>query len=175
MNFNVGEKVRVRKDLKEEKMCGKHFVTKSMVKYKGRILTIENVSRRGAYILKECGRMMFWNDEMLEPVGIKNCDNCKYFDTYFDCGQCEDFDEWAKTEEKENLTNHPKHYAQGKYEVIDIIMESVKDLPPKQAVCVGHIIRYIMQYHYKNGLQDVQECEFYIKKLISLMEGSNEN
>ena len=101
----------------------------------------------------------------------KNCDNCKNYNTYFDCSQCEDFDEWEKAEEKEDLVNHPKHYTQGKYEVIDIIMEAVKDLPPEQAVCVGHIIRYIMRYKYKNGLQDVKKCKWYIDKLINLMEG----
>jgi recombinational DNA repair protein RecR len=26
----------------------------------------------------------------------KNCDNCKNYNTYFDCGQCEDFDEWEE-------------------------------------------------------------------------------
>lgn len=30
----------------------------------------------------------------------KNCDNCRYFDTYFDCSQCKDFNEW---EEKINI------------------------------------------------------------------------
>lgn len=31
----------------------------------------------------------------------KNCDNCKNYNTYFDCGQCEDFDEWEAKREKE--------------------------------------------------------------------------
>jgi hypothetical protein len=26
----------------------------------------------------------------------KNCDNCKNYNTYFDCGQCSDFDEWEE-------------------------------------------------------------------------------
>lgn len=111
--------------------------------------------------------LMGWGDKLLE----KNCDTCKNYNTYFDCSQCNDFDEWEKAEEKEDLVNHPKHYTQGKYEVIDIIMEAVKDLPPEQAVCVGHIIRYIMRYKYKNGLQDVKKCKWYTDKLINLMEG----
>lgn len=98
---------------------------------------------------------------------IKNCDSCKKFNTYFDCSQCKDFDEW---EQKFSLVDHPKHYVQGKYEVIDIILEAVKDLPPQQAVCVANIIKYILRYHYKNGLQDVKKAQWYMNKLINIME-----
>lgn len=31
----------------------------------------------------------------------KNCDTCKNYNTYFDCSQCNDFDEWTAKREKE--------------------------------------------------------------------------
>ena len=31
----------------------------------------------------------------------KNCDNCKKNNTYFDCSQCEDFDEWEEEKSEE--------------------------------------------------------------------------
>jgi len=101
---------------------------------------------------------------------MKNCDTCKYNDTYFDCSQCEDYDEWEEKPIETDMVNHPSHYTQGKYETIDIIEDKVKDLPPFEAVLVGHILRYITRYHYKNGLQDVKKCKWYVDKLISMLE-----
>ena len=66
--------------------------------------------------------------------------------------------------------NHPAHYTHGKYEAIDIILDAVKDLPPTEAVCVNNILKYILRYHYKNGLQDVKKCRWYVDKLIEIME-----
>ena len=66
--------------------------------------------------------------------------------------------------------NHPAHYTQGKYEAIDIILDAVKDLPPREAVCVNNILKYILRYHYKNGLQDIKKCRWYVDKLVEIME-----
>jgi hypothetical protein len=173
MKFKVGEKVRIREDLEADKEYGCLISNSEMVKLKGQIFEIEAITCDDDKLiwLKDENRFN-WTEFMLEPVEEKNCDTCKHDNTYFDCSQRNDFDEWEKAEETEDLVNHPKHYTQGKYEVIDIIMEAVKDLPPEQAVCVGHIIRYIMRYKYKNGLQDVKKCKWYTDKLINLMEGN---
>lgn len=101
----------------------------------------------------------------------KNCDTCKHLDSYFDCSQCSDFDEWEPKEETEDMVNHPKHYTSGKYETIDIIEDKVKDLPPFEAVCVGNILRYITRYNYKNGLQDIEKARWYTDKLIDAYKG----
>ena len=77
----------------------------------------------------------------------KNCDTCKHCNSYFDCSQCSDFDEW---EEKENdLVNHPSHYTQGKFEVIDIIEDATNNLKGIEAVCVANILKYVLRYKFK--------------------------
>jgi len=80
------------------------------------------------------------------------------------------FDGTVMELEYNDSVNHPVHYTQGKYEVIDIILDAVKDLPPKEAVCVNNILKYILRYHYKNGLQDIKKCKWYVDKLVEIME-----
>jgi len=67
----------------------------------------------------------------------------------------------------------PAHYQRGKLETVDVIMDVVRDLPGDEAILVGNAIKYLSRYRFKYGvspLQDVQKAEWYIKKLISLLE-----
>jgi len=56
--------------------------------------------------------------------------------------------------------NNPSHYTQGKIEVLDFILD--QDLP----YLAGNIVKYICRYRYKNGVEDLQKAEFYLKRLI---------
>ena len=56
--------------------------------------------------------------------------------------------------------NHPKHYTQGKIEVIDFILDQ------KMGYLESNIIKYICRYKYKNGLEDLKKAQWYINKLI---------
>lgn len=74
-----------------------------------------------------------------------------------------------------DMLNHPNHYTfSEKFEVIDVIEEATKNLKGMEAVCVGHILRYILRYPYKNGLEDVKKCQFYTNKLVDILEGKEE-
>lgn len=69
MEFKVGDKVRVRKDLKENNYYGGARFLFGMVRLIGKIVTIEQVmenSRR--YYIKEDSENWCWTDEMLEKV-----------------------------------------------------------------------------------------------------------
>ena len=55
---------------------------------------------------------------------------------------------------------HPSHYTQGKIEVLDFILD--QDLP----YLAGNIVKYICRYRFKNGVEDLQKAEFYLKRLI---------
>ena len=64
MRYKIGEKVRVKDDLR----CGSYgneFVTMEMLRYKGRILKVKDVLFNDKYILEGTGRSK-WNDEMLD-------------------------------------------------------------------------------------------------------------
>jgi hypothetical protein len=50
-----------------------------------------------------------------------------------------------------------------------------KGLPAFEAICVGHVIRYLWRYrvkHEKNPLVDVKKSVFYLNELIAEIENS---
>lgn len=65
MKHKVGDKVKVRSDLVVGKSYGEHTFVHDMIKFSGKIVTIESVWRQG-YRIKE--DTYWWTDEMLEPV-----------------------------------------------------------------------------------------------------------
>lgn len=60
--------------------------------------------------------------------------------------------------------NHPKHYTQGKIEVIDFILDQ------KMPYLESNILKYICRHRYKNGLEDLKKAQWYINKLIEVTE-----
>ena len=60
--------------------------------------------------------------------------------------------------------SRPAHYTQGKIEVLDFILD--QELP----YLPGQVIKYICRYRFKNGLEDLQKAEFYLKRLIEEWE-----
>ena len=66
MKYKVGDKVRVRSDLKERMGYGCQRFTDAMKKQMGKIVTISNVVDDRYYYIKEDNYN--WTDEMLEPV-----------------------------------------------------------------------------------------------------------
>jgi hypothetical protein len=65
MKYKVGDKVRVRSDLKVGKSYGEHAFVHDMFKFVGKIVTIESVWKQGYRIEEDT---YWWADEMLEPV-----------------------------------------------------------------------------------------------------------
>jgi|TARA_R110001592_G_scaffold28662_3_gene104876 hypothetical protein len=66
----------------------------------------------------------------------------------------------------EDVVNLPKHYTNGKIEVLDFILD--QDLPYLEA----NIVKYICRHRLKNGIEDIQKAEFYIKRLILELENA---
>ena len=73
--------------------------------------------------------------------------------------------------------NHPNHYETGKYECIDVMIET----QGKYAVyefCICNAFKYIYRHRRKNHAEDIKKAIWYLKKaveLIELMEQENEN
>ncbi len=90
MKFKAGDTVRVREDLEvglvKEKNCNIDKKIKDTIKtwddWK-----IDEYNNN--FAISKYSEKLPYNSE-------KNCDNCKNYNTYFDCGQCEDFDEWEE-------------------------------------------------------------------------------
>ena len=60
----------------------------------------------------------------------------------------------------------PKHYNMG--------IETIEYIESWEMNYIeGNIIKYITRYKYKNGLEDLLKCEFYLKRLIKKIKNGN--
>lgn len=66
--------------------------------------------------------------------------------------------------------NHPSHYTQGRFEVIDVIEDATKDLKGLEAVCTANAIKYILRWKFKNGIEDLKKAVWYLNHLIEKLE-----
>ena len=62
-----------------------------------------------------------------------------------------------------NNAIEPEHYKQGQYETIEVIEDIVEDF---ESYLLGNIIKYISRYKNKNGVQDLEKAEWYLRRLI---------
>ena len=74
MRYNVGDEVRVKKELSlDHKYDGFCWVAQPMEAFFGKVITIEKIqheANKGYYnVVKE--NEWFWTDEMLEPVAVR--------------------------------------------------------------------------------------------------------
>lgn len=68
---------------------------------------------------------------------------------------------------KNDLVNAPSHYTAGGIETIEFIRAK---LTPEQlkGYYLGNLLKYLSRGQYKNGLQDYQKAEVYLKWLLEL-------
>jgi len=69
-----------------------------------------------------------------------------------------------------DMVHQPKHYTQGKYETIDVIMDVAQHLGGREGYLVGNIIKYLSRYHFKNGVQDLEKAQWYMRKLVEVVK-----
>lgn len=65
---------------------------------------------------------------------------------------------------------NPKHYRQGNFETIDVILDITKHLPGDEGYLVGNIIKYLSRYNKKNGQEDIEKARWYARKLSQLLK-----
>ena len=77
---------------------------------------------------------------------------------------------------KEDVVNHPKHYkAVNGLEAIDVIEAFTARLKGIQATDTGNILKYMLRWHEKNGLEDLKKAQWYLNHLISKVEKESKN
>lgn len=75
----------------------------------------------------------------------------------------------ASVEDAVDYVNAPPHYTYGRFETVDVIADALgKTL--FEGFCVGNVIKYVLRYRRKNGLEDLKKARWYLDKVISVME-----
>lgn len=67
---------------------------------------------------------------------------------------------------KSDSVNHPSHYNQNGMEVWDVINAFTKDLSGSEAFYAGNVIKYVLRWQHKNGIEDLEKAKVYIDKII---------
>lgn len=68
------------------------------------------------------------------------------------------------------LVNHPDHYRVAGWEAIDVIEDLTKTLDGFEAFCLGNVIKYLVRYPRKNGLEDLKKARWYLDRMIKESE-----
>ena len=77
----------------------------------------------------------------------------------------EELARWEAQATNVEAVNHPSHYNQGKYEVIDVIEDW--DLGFE----AGNAVKYIARYKYRaKPVEDLKKARWYIDRLIQRIE-----
>ena len=65
--------------------------------------------------------------------------------------------------------NHPAHYNTGKYESIDVMVET-QGINAVKNFCICNAFKYIYRHRFKNGTEDIKKAIWYLNKYVELNE-----
>jgi hypothetical protein len=106
------------------------------------------------------------------------CEKCENFNTDFDtkkCGACriQNVDrEPSNFRAKPDNVNHPSHYETGKFECIEVMIET-QGVEAVRDFCLCNAFKYLYRHNGKNGVEDIKKAKWYIDKYLEL-EGDQE-
>ena len=66
--------------------------------------------------------------------------------------------------------NHPDHYTAGGIECIEAIKASMTAIE-FAGYLKGNCMKYLWRYQNKGGLESLQKCEWYLRRLIEELQG----
>ena len=69
--------------------------------------------------------------------------------------------------------NHPDHYNSGRFEAIDVIEDACGDA--FEGFLVGNVLKYLLRYRHKNGVEDLRKAQWYLNRLIEKKDGEWES
>lgn len=71
--------------------------------------------------------------------------------------------------------NHPAHYAsESGLEAIDIMSAFTTDLVGMEAVDTAMVIKYVLRWKKKNGIEDLEKAKWYLTHLINYLNYLND-
>lgn len=63
--------------------------------------------------------------------------------------------------------NHPSHYETGKFECIDVMIET-QGVEAVKDFCLCNAFKYLYRHNGKNGVEDIKKAKWYIDKYLEL-------
>ncbi len=73
--------------------------------------------------------------------------------------------------ETEDVVNHPSHYrSKNGVESIGFVEEFISELTGWRAFFTGNVLKYMVRWNKKNGVEDLKKAKWYLERLISKIE-----
>lgn len=72
-----------------------------------------------------------------------------------------------------DAVEHPAHYETGKFECIDVMIET-QGVEAVKDFCVCNAFKYLYRHGRKNGAEDIKKAIWYLKKWVELNDGAAE-
>ena len=70
---------------------------------------------------------------------------------------------------KGSMVDHPSHYNQGKYECIEVMVETF-GIEAAKNFCLLNAFKYIWRTGEKNGREDIEKAIWYLNKYLEVSE-----
>lgn len=97
-------------------------------------------------------------DEIFSSIAIVNVDDSEKIP--------DPNEDVKKDKESDSKVVHPSHYNQNGMEVLDVIDAFTKNLEGAEAFYAGNVIKYVLRWNHKNGIEDLEKAKVYINKII---------
>lgn len=101
-------------------------------------------------------------------LGIRDC-HCCIYDMWEYRDRLKARYQKLKDNSSDNV-NHPKHYETGKFECIDVMLET-QGVEAVKSFCICNAFKYLYRHGRKNGVEDVKKAIWYLNKFVELEEG----
>lgn len=72
-----------------------------------------------------------------------------------------------------DAVEHPAHYETGKFECIDVMIET-QGVEAVKDFCICNAFKYLYRHGRKNGAEDIKKAIWYLKKWVELNDGTAE-
>lgn len=109
---------------------------------------------------------------------VNTCDECEFEENEY-CAKCAKPSYIPNAEipncyelffgKSADVVNHPSHYETGKFECIDVMIETQGEEAVKN-FCLCNAFKYLYRHNRKNGIEDVKKAKWYIEKYVELEE-----
>jgi hypothetical protein len=70
-----------------------------------------------------------------------------------------------------DAVEHPAHYETGKFECIDVMIET-QGVEAVKDFCVCNAFKYLYRHRRKNGAEDIKKAIWYLSKWVELDDNS---